>query len=112
MGMNYDAIAKRYDDMKERGEELNNLVPVKASTPRNADSIYSIRFTSKEMQELAEAARREGMKVSQFIRRAVFAAARGQASTSKSGGDHEEELALLRQVAGGVNQLLKASSRD
>ena len=61
-------IAQRFEEARERGEEFDNLVPVKARFPRNAESIYSIRLTSQEMQILAGAARAKGMKLSQFIR--------------------------------------------
>lgn len=68
----YAEIAKRYDEARARGEELQNLVPVKHRTPRHADSIYSLRFTSDEMLLLASAAKESGMKLSQFIRSAAL----------------------------------------
>jgi hypothetical protein len=67
-----EEIARRYDAVKARGEELANLAPVQARVPRNADSIYSLRFTSEEMRTLSAAAKASGIKLSQFIRAAAL----------------------------------------
>lgn len=87
-------IAKRYEDARERGEELTNLVPVKARTPRHAESIYSLRLTAEEMSVITEAARREKMKVSQFIRNAALRSALGGAPASAA-----EDPAIRAELA-------------
>ena len=69
---NDSEIAQQYDREFEAGTALNNLKPVRASVPRNAESIYSLRFTSEEMSKLSSAAEAASERLSRFIRTAAL----------------------------------------
>jgi uncharacterized protein (DUF1778 family) len=66
------SIQDEYEQRRAEGREFDGLVPVDASVKRNADSIYSLRFTKAEVATLRAAAAARGMKMSEFLRQAAL----------------------------------------
>ena len=72
---NYEELVRKIEDLKDTEDEVESLVPVKATVKQNADSIYSLRFTREEMTRLRSAAAKRGVKLSELIREGALDAA-------------------------------------
>ncbi|MPZ48378.1 MAG: hypothetical protein GEU75_03540 [Dehalococcoidia bacterium] len=94
-----DDIARRYDKMIEEKTEGESLVSIKARVKKNADVVYSTRYSKDEIALIRKAAQKRGLPPSAFIRTAALAAAAG-----------ELDLAAARKVA--VVQEVQAKARD
>jgi len=68
-------IARRYDKAIAEGREGEGLVSVKAHVKSNADVVYSSRFSRDEIAVVRQAAQKQGLAPTAFIRRAALAAA-------------------------------------
>jgi len=96
-----DAVAEE-DALKGTGREMEGLEgPVPARVKKNADSVYSVRFTKDEMKELREAAEAKGMRISQIIRNGSLAYARGGQSVPAA----DEVRAKIRELAEAARRL-------
>jgi len=73
----YVDVAREYDEIKARGEELENLVPVRARVSKTARAVFSLRLAPAELNKITAAAQRRGLSISDFIRTASLAAAHG-----------------------------------
>ena len=72
----YEEMAHEVDDRMARGEEFEDLVPVKAKLAKNPRAVFSVRLSPAELIEITKAARKRGTAVSNFMRLASLAAAR------------------------------------
>jgi hypothetical protein len=97
----YKRAAEEEDALEGEVEEMAGLTgPVPARVKQNADAMYSLRFTRAEIRELREAAERQGMKLSEIIRRgALEFARRDQVPVA------EEVRAKIRELAEVANRL-------
>jgi hypothetical protein len=92
-----EQLAQELDEKFERGEAMQGLERVDVKVRPNADSIYSMRFTRDEIALLRTVVEEEGIKLSEFIRRAVLDAAERR----RKGGAE----AVVRQVQQQVREL-------
>jgi hypothetical protein len=86
----YDDIANDYDEKKASGKEFEGLVPVPAKVKRNADIVYSVRFTQEEILAIDRKAQARGLKTSAFVREAALKEALHE-------DDPDAELAALKR---------------
>jgi uncharacterized protein (DUF1778 family) len=101
-----ESIARRHEELAEHGEELDNLVPVKAKVKANADVVYSARYTRDEIAIIREAARKRGATPTAFIREAALAAAAGELDLGAA-----EKAQTVKMVRIKARELAEAVSR-
>jgi uncharacterized protein (DUF1778 family) len=102
----YDEIEREYAEIRRQHKEFEGLVPVKAKVSKNLGIVYSVRFTPEDLDAIEEAAKAQGMKLSEFIRKAALGAA--------AGGDQVEageKAQALEEVREKVRELEKAVRR-
>ena len=99
----YEEAVRKAEAVKDTEQEIEGLRPVKARIKKNVDTIYSLRFTAGEMKFLREAAERQGMKLSEFLRKvAMNAAAEAQDRPSP----RDEALKEARDLVGAAAKAL------
>ena len=96
----YDAMARKWDEKFERGEEMEGMVRVNARVGKEPRAVFSLRLSGAELTELVEAANKRNIKVGDFIRTVALNEARGDTDAWL------EQLDLLTQ---GLSQAQKAS---
>src|SRR5438105_2861741 len=101
-----EEIIACYEDLRAKGKEFDGLVPIKANVSRNLGIVYSVRFTSEDLDAIEEAAKAQGMKLSEFIRKAALGAAAGGAQVAAGA-----KVAALAEVRAKVKELEKAINR-
>ena len=101
-----EELARHCESLKAQGTELDGLVRVKAEVKANADTIYSIRFTRDEMNQISAFAKAHDMKVSAVIRQAALAAVAGELDISVA-----TKARALREVQEHPRALAEAASR-
>ena len=74
----YEEMAREAEAVKDTEAELEGLVPVKARVSKDPRSVYSVRLRFGELSEIMKAAEAKGLTVSEFMRQASLAAARGE----------------------------------
>jgi uncharacterized protein (DUF1778 family) len=92
-----EEIIRYYDRLRAEGRELEGLVPVKARVAKNPRAVYSVRMSSAELTEISEAAKQNDMTVSDFMRQASLAAAKGDLSLEA--GKRATALHAVREKA-------------
>ena len=60
---------------RAEGTDLDDLLPVKATTPPNPRIVFSIRLGYEELKAITKAAESKGIPIGDFIRRAALQAA-------------------------------------
>ena len=93
----YKEMALEADALKDTEEEIEGLVPVKARVAKDLRSVYSVRLTGGEIAEINDAAKQQGMTVSEFIRVAALSGARGALDFKY--GRRAQALLAVRETA-------------
>lgn len=76
----YEEMVREAEAVKDTERELEGLVPVKARVAKNPRAVYSVRLSFPELTEISEAAKQNDLTVSDFMRQASLAAAKGELS--------------------------------
>jgi len=71
-----DAAEREMLEALEAEDPFAGLVPVEAKIGKNLTDLVTFRMRSEEFQEIDRAASREGMSLSEFIRRSALTRAR------------------------------------
>jgi hypothetical protein len=108
MRESYEEAVRKAEAVKDTEAEIEGLVPVRARIKKNADTIYSLRFTSDEMTFLREAAESRGMKLSELIREGAMGAA---ARAKKVPTPRDEALKEARDLVGAAAKALDKLAR-
>ncbi len=93
----YEEMAREADAVKDTEAELEGLVPVKARVSKDPRSVYSVRLRFGELTEIMNAAKERGESVSEFMRQASLAAARGYVDLKV--GEQAQALLTVREKA-------------
>jgi len=92
-----DEIAAEFDKRFAEGREMEGLVPVKAKVSKDPRSVFSVRLRFGELSEISKAAETRGMTISEFMRQASLAAARGEVDLRA--GERAQTLLAVREKA-------------
>jgi hypothetical protein len=103
---NYDEVVREAEAFKDTQQEIEGLVPVRARLSENPGVVYSLRLSRAEMDRISEAAGRQGVKVSAFLRMAALAAAEQAISPEEAA-----KAAALQEVREKTRDLADAVSR-
>jgi uncharacterized protein (DUF1778 family) len=103
----YDEIEREYAEIRRQHKEFEGLVPVKARVSKNLGIVYSVRFTPEDLDVIEEAAKAQGMKLSEFIRKAALGAAAGgdEVAAGEKAVARDEVRAKLRDLEEAVSRL-------
>ena len=93
----YEEMVREAEAVKDTEREIEGLVPVKARVSRPVRAVYSVRMNSAELTEISEAAKQNDMTVSDFMRQASLAAAKGELSLDA--GKRATALHAVREKA-------------
>ena len=99
-------LAKHYDDLFAQGKELEGLVPVAMKVSPNPDTIYSTRYSRDEIALIRQAAKKQSITASAFIRTAALAAAAGQLNLAA--GEKAAKLGKVRKQARELAEAVEA----
>jgi hypothetical protein len=55
----------------EAGTDLEGLIPVRSTAPKNPRTVFSIRLAPEELRDISQAARGRGMSIGDFLRNAA-----------------------------------------
>lgn len=106
--MNNEELARQYDERLAEGREFDGLVPVKARVAKDVRATTSVRLTPAELTEIVAAAKKRDLTMSDFIRQAALAAARGELDLSSAEAVSLEELATrMDEVSATVRRLAR-----
>jgi uncharacterized protein (DUF1778 family) len=106
MTRKYEEIARDYEARLKRGEELEDLVPVKALLKASPRAVFSLRLAPAELSAISTAAKRQGLNLSDFIRMAALAAAQGDLDL-----DVGQKATTLEEVREHVRALAESVKR-
>ena len=95
--MSDDDIAAEYDQLMAEGKEMEGLVRVRARVSKDPRSVYSVRLRFGELSEIMKAAEQRGLTISEFMRQASLAAARGEIDLKY--GAQAQNLLAVREKA-------------
>jgi hypothetical protein len=73
----YDEMVRKAESVKGTEAEVEGLVRVNATTPKDPRSVFSVQLHAGELGAIMEAAERRGMKTGAYIRSAALAAVAG-----------------------------------
>lgn len=73
----YEEMVRLAESVKDTEAELEGLVPVTATAPKESRSVFSVQLSGSELSAIMEAADRRGMKTGAYIRAAALAAVAG-----------------------------------
>jgi hypothetical protein len=90
-------IAAEFDRLFAEGKEMEGLVRVKARVSKDPRAVFSVRLRSGELSEIARAADAHAVTVSEFMRMASLAVARGEADLTP--GEQAQALLAVREKA-------------
>ncbi len=91
---------KRALEETERSDEDFRVVPVAATVRSNPRNVFSLRMRADELDLLASAAEEVGVTLSEYVRKAALAKARGEAS------ERGEVLRRLDAIESAIAQVL------
>ncbi len=92
-----EEIIAYYDKLMAEGKELEGLVPVRARVSKNPRAVYSVRLSFDELSRIDAAAKQRGLSISEFMRQASLAAARGEQDLTA--GEHTAAVLAVREKA-------------
>ena len=92
-----DEIAAEFDRLMAEGKEMAGMVRVKARVSEEPRAVFSVRLRSGELSEIARGAEAQGLTISEFMRQASLAAARGYVDLKA--GEQAQALHAVREKA-------------
>lgn len=102
-----EELARHYDELVEKGQELDDLVPVNVRVRKGAGEVYTLRLTRDEADIIGKAADALGIARSSFIRESALAAAAGglDRDAAAKAAQWQAVKAKTRELLDAVNEV-------